>query len=30
MCTRSGEGAAGNGLLVTWTLALGFNYMGIG
>ena len=30
MCTGSGEGAAGNGLLVAWVVALGFNFMGNG
>ena len=30
MCTGSGEGAAGSGLLVVWAVALGFNFMGIG
>ena len=30
MCTRSGEGAAGSGLLVAWAMALGFNFMGVG
>ena len=28
MCTRSGEGDAGSGLLVAWAVALGFNFMG--
>ena len=30
MCTGSGKGATGNGLLVAWAVALGFNFMGIG
>ena len=30
MCTWSGEGAAGNGLLVAWAVVLGFNFVGIG
>ena len=30
MCTRSGEAAASSGLLVTWAMALGFNFMGNG
>ena len=30
MCTGSGEGAAGCGLLVAWAVTLGFNFMGIG
>ena len=30
MCTRSGEGATGSGLLVAWAMALEFNFMGIG
>ena len=30
MCTGSREGAAGNGILVAWVVALGFNFMGIG
>ena len=30
MCTRSGEGAAGSGLLVAWAVALGFNFVGNG
>ena len=29
MCTGSGEGAAGSGLLVAWAVTLGFNFMGI-
>ena len=29
ICTRSGEGVAGSGLLVAWAVALGFNFMGI-
>ena len=28
--TGSVEGAASNGLLVAWAVALGFNFMGIG
>ena len=28
--TGSIEGAVGNGLLVAWAVALGFNFMGIG
>ena len=30
MCTGSGEGVAGSGLLVAWAVALGFNFMGNG
>ena len=30
MCIGSREGAAGNGLLVAWVVALGFNFMGNG
>ena len=30
MCTGSGKGAAGSGLLVAWAVVLGFNFMGIG
>ena len=30
MCTRLGEGAVGSGLLVAWTVALGFNFVGNG
>ena len=30
MCTGSGEGAACNGLLVAWAVALGFNFVGNG
>ena len=30
MCTGSGEGVAGSGLLVAWAVALGYNFMGIG
>ena len=30
MCTGSGEGVAGSGLLVAWEVTLGFNFMGIG
>ena len=30
MCIGSREGAAGNGLLVTWAVALEFNFMGNG
>ena len=30
ICTGSGEGAAGSGLLVAWVVAQGFNFMGIG
>ena len=30
ICTRSGEGAAGSGLLVAWAVALGFNFVGNG
>ena len=30
MCTGSGEGVAGSGLLVALAVALGFNFMGIG
>ena len=30
MCTSSGEGAVGSGLLVAWAMALEFNFMGIG
>ena len=30
MCTGSGEGVVGSGLLVAWAVALGFNFMGNG
>ena len=30
MCTGSGEGATGSGLLVAWAVAVGFNFMGNG
>ena len=30
MCTGSGEGAAGSGLLVAWVVALGSNFVGSG
>ena len=30
MCTGSREGAIGNGLLVAWAVALGFNFVGNG
>ena len=30
ICTRSGEGAVGSGLLVAWAVALGFNFVGSG
>ena len=30
MCTGSGEGAAGSGLLGAWAVALGFNFVGNG
>ena len=30
MCTRSREGAAGNGLLRAWAVALGSNFVGSG
>ena len=30
ICTGSGEGAAGSGLLMAWAVAQGFNFMGIG
>ena len=30
MCTGSGEGATGSGLLGAWAVALGFNFVGNG
>ena len=30
MCSGSGEGAAGSGLLVAWAVALGSNFVGSG
>ena len=30
MCTRSGEGVTGSGILVVWVMELGFNFMGNG
>ena len=30
MCTWSGKGAAGSGLLVAWAMALGSNFVGSG
>ena len=30
VCTRSGEGVGGSGLLVAWEVALGFNFVGSG
>ena len=30
MCTGSGEGAVGSGVLLAWAMALGFNFVGNG
>ena len=30
ICTRSGEGVVGSGLLVAWAVTLGFNFVGNG